>query len=198
MMNERKAVFVSLLISVVCVCVSCAVRPDTRAEPHPQSSASFDRDFLQSRIHYYEEQSTMTQLCTQKAERSELNSFCETISKLQPDRSASLQEWLQNWYSSSPTAAASREEHSSEYFKSFASKARSATGSEFESAILSALRLHHHHGIDDLESCVAKANHSELKQWCSLMLFEEKREINQMTIWICSWLKDCIEKPLPE
>jgi len=196
-MKGSKTIFAATVISAVLLCSSCSARTYKEAEPHPESIANFDRAFLQNRIHYYEEQSTMTQLCTQKAERSELKSFCETISTLQPDRSASLKDWLGMWYAASPTAA-SQKEHSSEYFKSFVSKARSATGSEFESAILIALRLHHHHGIDDLESCVANANHSELKQWCSLMLFEEKREINQMTTWICSWLKDCIEKPLPE
>ena len=197
-MNGNKSFFVVVVISTALLCGSCSARTYKEAEAHPTSSAGFDRDFLQNRIHYYEEQSTMTQLCIQKAKRSELMSFCETLSKLQPDRSASLKNWLRTWYAALPTAAASQEEHSSEYFKSFVSKASSATGSEFELDILSALRLHHHHGIDDLGSCVAKANHSELKQWCSLMLFEEKREINQMTSWICSWLKDCIETPLPE
>ena len=186
------------LMSAVLLCGSCSARTYKEAAPHPESIGNFDRAFLQKRIHYYEEQSTMTQLCTQKAERPELKSFCETVSTLQPDRSASLKDWLSMWYAASPTAAASQKEHSSEYFQSFVSRARSATGSEFESAILRALRLHHHHGIDDLGSCVAKANHSDLKQWCSAMLFEEKRETNQMTSWICSWFNDCIEKQLPE
>lgn len=196
-MRERNKAL--LRIAVLCAavsCVSCAARPTK--EVHANPLGGFDRDFLQNRIHYYEEQSIMTQLCTLKAERYELKSFCETLSTLQPDRSALLKEWLATWYGALPTAAASKEEHSSEYFQSFVSTARSATGSEFDGIILSALRLHHHHGIDDLGSCVADANHPELKQWCSMMLFEEKREINQMTTWICSWLKDCIETQLPE
>ena len=197
-MKRSESIFVAAVVSAVLVCSSCSARTYKEAEPHSASIANFDRAFLQNRIHYYEEQSTMTQLCAEKAERLELKSFCETISTLQPARSASLKDWLGVWYAASPTAPASKEEHSSEYFQSFVSKARSASGSEFEDAILSALRLHHHHGIDDLEGCTAKANHSELKQWCSMMLFEEKREINQMTAWICSWLKDCIEKQLPE
>ena len=197
-MKGSESIFVAAVVSAVLFCSSCSARTYKEAEPHPESIANFDRAFLQNRIHYYEEQSTMTQLCAEKAERLELKSFCETISTLQPDRSATLKDWLGTWYTASPTAAASQEEHSSEHFQSFVSQARSATGPEFEIDILSALRLHHDHGIDDLESCVDKASHSDLKQWCSAMLFEEKREINQMTSWICSWFKDCIETPLPE
>jgi uncharacterized protein (DUF305 family) len=197
-MRGSKTILLGTVFSAVLVCGSCAARTYKEAEPHPGSTASFDRNFLQDRFHYYEEQSIMTQLCTQKAERVELKSLCETISKLQPERSASLKDWLRTWYAASPTAAASQKEHSSEYFQSFVLKARSATGPEFESDILIALRLHHRDGIDDLGGCVANANHSELKQWCSMMLFEEKRESNQMTSWICSWFKDCNETPLPE
>jgi uncharacterized protein (DUF305 family) len=197
-MKGNKRLFVAVMIFAALLCGSCSARTYKETESHPTSSAGFDRYFLENRIHYYEEQSTMTQLCAQKAERVELKNFCETISRLQPDRSASLKEWLRVWYAASPTAAASQEEHSSEYFQSFVSEARSATGPEFDRLILSALRLHHHHGIDDVESCAAKSNHLELKQWCSMMLFEEKREINQMTSWICSWFKDCVETPLPE
>jgi uncharacterized protein (DUF305 family) len=196
MRNRNKALLRIAILCATLLCISCAARPAKEAHANP--AGGFDRDFLQNRVHYYEEQSTMTQMCTQKAEQIELKSFCETISKLQPDRSASLKDWLRVWYAASPTATTSREEHSSEYFQSFVSTARSATGPEFENAILSALRLHHHHGIDDLGSCVANANHSELKQWCSMMLFEEKREMNQMISWICFWFKDCLETPLPE
>ena len=196
-MNSDKGFFAIALISVV-FCTACAARPYKEGELHPKSKASLDRGFLQNRIHYYEEQSNMTQLCKEKADRSELRSFCYTLSTLQPERSTTLRNWLASWYAASPTAAASEEEHSSEYFQSFIAKARSTTGPEFDEALLSGLRLHHHHGIADLDSCVAKANHSELKQWCSMMLFEEKREINQMTAWICSWFKDCFETPLPE
>ena len=196
-MKNSQGVFATMFVFVL-FCTACAARPHNEAGPHRESQANFDRAFLENRFHYYEEQSTITQLCLEKAQRSELRSFCYTLSNLQPDRSMALKNWLASWYAASPTTAASEEEHSAEYFQSIISEARSATGSEFENALLNGLRLHHHHGIDDLNSCVDKANHSELKQWCSTVLFEEKRETNQMTAWICSWFRDCLEKPLPE
>lgn len=199
-MYRMKVISVTAVLLAVLLCESCAVRSRTSraSDAHPRQSPEFDRQFLQNIIHYYDEETRMVQYCVEKAQRPELMDFCREIMALERENLSTLQNWLGLWYGVAPSASASGEEHSSETFRSFISKARSATGPEFEEALLSGLRLHHHHGIDDLTSCEGKASHADLKDFCRQESAVEKRQINQMTKWICQWFKDCLETPIPE
>jgi uncharacterized protein (DUF305 family) len=61
------------------------------------------------------------------------------------------------------------------------------TGEAFERHFLDMMSHHHQHGIEMANVCETKAQHSELKQLCSKMAADQKRETDQMESWLQSW-----------
>ena len=185
-----------IALSTLLYC-SCASRSQTSPRAHAStSSTDYERQFLENRIHYYQEEAMMGDLCVQKAARPDLRNFCRQGLTDQASKSKMLQDWLSAWYGAGGAAFPASDEHASEFFKNILSGARSKAGAEFEAEFLAALRLHHHHGIDDLTECSSRSSRSELSRYCEQELAAEKKDINQMTAWICDWFRDCLETPL--
>ena len=195
-MIVKHIAFIALLAALA-VLSSCATRSSSlNREPHPTSSLGFDRQFLQDKVHYYEEESNLAQLCLQKAERLELRQFCTVLLASQDSYSADIRNWLRSWYGVS--SSDSKEEHSAEDYRRLMADKNAAETWTFDRMFLAATRLYHHHGIDDLHACVTSASRAELTQWCRNTLPAEIKEMNQMSVWICAWFDDCIERPMRE
>jgi uncharacterized protein (DUF305 family) len=173
------------------VLTSCAGKNLRSYVPSPQAP-QYERDFLQNRIAHQLAAIDMARACTQKAQRDELKQFCGALVKTEEAESNQLQAWLGEWYGMSPKAGAP--ERMTEGYRNFMGSVRSATGTEFENAFLSALRLHHHEGVRESRECQAQGVHAELRLRCAVLAEDQEREIRQMNLWICEWLKDCIER----
>jgi uncharacterized protein (DUF305 family) len=134
----------------------------------------------------------MARTCAQKAAHDELKQFCSSLGGTENDELKQLQGWLSQWYGVS-VAPAPRERPTQGY-RNFLGTVKSATGSEFDQAFLSALRLRHHEGVNEYQDCQSRASHSELKELCPQMVGEQEREIKEMSSWLCAWFRDCVEK----
>jgi uncharacterized protein (DUF305 family) len=111
---------------------------------------------------------------------------------MESEEAKQLQGWLSQWYGIS--APPPGRERATEGYRNFLGAVQSSTGPQFEEAFLSALRLHHHEGVRESQTCQSNASHPELKALCSRMINEQEQEIKQMNTWICAWFRDCVEK----
>jgi len=68
------------------------------------------------------------------------------------------------------------------------------TGAKYEVRFMNEMSKHHRGALKDLEPCVSRASHGELKSLCTTMAADQKKEIEQMHGWLCDWHKDCHEK----
>lgn len=157
------------------------------------STAQFEREFLQNRIAHQQAAVDMTQSCIQKGQHDQLKQFCSELRTREQEELNQLQEWSKTWYGTAPVPLQSREQKT-EGYRNFLASVRSSSGAQFDQALLSALRLHHHEGARESEGCAKGAVHRELKMMCETVQTEQEREIKQMSAWICEWFKDCMER----
>ena len=178
---------------VGCLAVSsCAGRRSNSSSPPNVTGPEYEREFLQNRIAHQQAVIEMARTCSQKAVHDELKQFCSTLNRTESEESKQLQGWLTQWYGIS--APPRDRERATEGYRNFLGAVQSSTGSEFEEAFLRALRLHHHEGVRESQTCRSRASHVELKELCSTMVNEQEKEIKQMSTWTCSWFRDCVEK----
>jgi uncharacterized protein (DUF305 family) len=128
----------------------------------------------------------------QKAVHDELKQFCSSLSGRESEEAMQLQGWLSQWYGITNQPPA--QESDTEGYRNFLKSVQTSTGSAFEEAFLRALRLHHHEGVRESQTCQARASHPELKSSCSKMIGEQEQEIKQINAWICEWFRDCAER----
>ena len=103
------------------------------------------------------------------------------------------EDWSSAWYPDQPHLPQGTEKMTQGY-RNFLGAVRDSSGPEFDQLLLSALRLHHHEGVDESDSCIGGAVHNGLKVLCQGARAEQEREIEQLSAWICLWFGDCIEK----
>ena len=156
-------------------------------------TAQFEREFLKNRVAHQQAAVEMAQACIQKAQHPELKQFCGDFLKREQSELTQLQDWSSAWYPAQPNLPQGTEKMTQGY-RNFLGSVRDSSGAEFEQSLLSALRLHHHEGVDESDSCIRGAVHNELKVSCQSARSEQEREIKQMNAWICLWFRDCIEK----
>lgn len=166
-----------------------STRVNSPSAPSPQ----FERQFLERRIAHQRAAVDMAQSCFQKAQHVELKEFCNKLVSTEKTELEQLQGWRQAWYGGEPDARVDKETMTQGY-RNFLDNVRSSSGAQFEQALLRALRLHHHEGVDESEACTSGAVHSELKTLCQTGQVEQEREIKQMSAWICQWFRDCVEQ----
>ena len=179
------SVFLAVVLSS---CAAKTARNDVPSPPTPQ----YERDFLQNRVAHQQAAVEMAQACVQKAQREPLKQFCTALIDTESAESKQLQSWLSEWYGLSAPPGA--QERATQGYRNFMQSVRTQSGPQFELAFLSALRLHHHEGVDESRTCQARAVHSELRSVCATMLDEQEREVKQMNAWICEWFRDCVER----
>ena len=171
---------------------SCAGRHSSSAAPTGITGPEYERGFLQNRVAHQQAVIEMARACVQKAVHDELKQFCPALSGRESEEAKQLQGWLSQWYGISNQPQA--QESATEGYRNFLKSVQTSTGSEFEEAFLRSLRLHHHEGVNESQTCQTRASHSELKSSCSQMIGEQKQEIRQINAWICEWFRDCAER----
>lgn len=186
--NMTSSRIVPILVVTLTSCMTRTASTSVPATPSPQ----FERDFLQNRLAHQQAAIEMAQACVQKAQRPELKAFCSTLLEIEGTESKQLQSWLSEWYS--VTAFPEAKERMTEGYRNFQASLRTASGTDFESAFLRAMRLHHHEGVRESRSCETSVKHTELKSLCGRMVVEQEREIKQISAWICEWFRDCVER----
>ena len=192
-MRYRGRRFHSTFLFVSCLAVaSCAGRRSSNPPQPRVAGPEYEREFLQNRIAHQQAAIEMARSCMQKAVHDELKQFCTSLSSTEAEEARQLQGWLIQWLgiSSQPQV----QERATQGYRNFLKSVRTSTGSEFEQAFLTALRLHHHEGVRESQACEESAVHPELKSLCSRMIGEQEREIKQISTWICGWFHDCVEK----
>ena len=192
-MNHRTLWTISAVLSVLLVLVlwSCAGKngkSDVPSPPTPQ----YERDFLQNRLAHQQAAIEMAQACIRNAQRDPLKQFCAALLDTENTEAKQLQSWLSQWYGLSATSGG--QEGATQGYRNFIQSVRTQKGPQFERAFLSALRLHHHEGVDESKTCQTQAVHSELRSLCATMIEEQEREMKQMSAWICEWFRDCVER----
>ena len=192
-MKRRTLGTISAVWSVVLVVVlgSCAGKNDRSSIPS-LPTPQYERDFLQNRVAHQQAAIEMAQACMQKAQRDPLKEFCVALVDTENAESKQLQLWLSQWYGLSAVPGA--QERATQGYRNFMQSVRTQNGPEFERAFLSALRLHHHEGVDESKMCQVQAVHGELRSLCTTMVEEQEREVKQMNAWICEWFRDCVER----
>lgn len=171
---------------------SCAGRHSSSAPPPGVTGPEYERGFLQNRGAHQQAAIEMARACVQKAVHDELKQYCTTLSGRESEEAKQLQGWLSQWYGISNRPQA--REGATEGYRNFLKSVQTSTGSEFEEAFLRALRLHHHEGVNESQTCQTRASHPELKSSCSKMIAEQEQEIKQVSTWICGWFRDCAER----
>ena len=179
------SVFLAVVLSS---CAAKTSRNDVPSPPTPQ----YERDFLQNRVAHQQAANEMAQACVQKAQREPLKQFCTALIDTESAESKQLQSWLSQWYGLSAPPGA--QERATQGYRNFMQSVRTQNGPEFERAFLSALRLHHHEGVNESQMCQKQAVHGELRSLCTTMVEEQGREIKQMSAWVCEWFRDCVER----
>lgn len=180
------------LLALVLFGMSC-VRSGRRIPSIPLA-AEYDRDSLDYSIHYSQEAREMAQSCAQKAQRPELRRFCSAFSAREQARADRMRNWLADWYRAKPDPAKEQAEHASEELKHFLGEMRLSSGEKFEKEFLSGLRLHLHDGLAHTVECQSRARHLEYGQFCSTWNKSQEDDRKQLSVWICEWFHDCIEK----
>lgn len=193
-MKSRERGFTCLVWVAGCsvFLLACAGRHASSSPPARAGGPEYERAFLQNRLAHQQAAIDMARSCVQKAVHDELKQFCSTLSRTEDDESKQLQGWLNQWYGISAQQAT--RERATEGYRNFLGSVQSSTGANFEEAFLRALRLHHHEGVRESQTCQERASHAELKSLCSQMVGEQEKEIKQMSTWVCGWFRDCTEK----
>ena len=171
---------------------SCAGRNSSSASPPSVTGPEYERSFLRNRIAHQQAAIEMARACVQKAVHDELKQFCSSLNGRESEEAMQLQGWLSQWYGI--TNQPPEQESDTEGYRNFLKSVQTSTGSTFEEAFLRALRLHHHEGVRESQTCQARASHPELKSSCSKMIGEQAQEIRQINAWICEWSRDCAER----
>ena len=133
-----------ILVGVSVWLISCAGRSTRTSAPPGPAGPAFEQDFLQNRIAHQQAALEMAAACVQKAVHPELKQFCTRLNGAEAEESKQLQDWLKQWYG--PSTAPAARERATQGYRNFLQSVQSSTGSEFEQAFLSALRLHGQEG----------------------------------------------------
>ena len=68
-----------------------------------------------------------------------------------------------------------------------AQTSKGKTGEAFERQFLEMMSHHHQGGVEMANLCQTKAQHAELKQLCTKMAADQKKEADQMQGWLQTW-----------
>jgi uncharacterized protein (DUF305 family) len=158
---------------------------------HPAAAhaADFDQQFLGKVIPHHQMGIDMAKDCLQKATHAELKDLCQQIVSKQQEERDKMRSWLQAWYQGKPGAKPSEE--MMKQSQQMMDMMKKMSGAEYEKHFMNHMSQHHQQGLKDIEPCVTRASHADLKNLCTTMAADQRKEIEQMHGWLCSWHKDC-------
>lgn len=155
--------------------------------PTAAHAANFDQQFLGKMIPHHQMGVDMAQECIQKATHGELKDLCRQIASKQQEESGKMSSWLDSWYRGQPGAKPSAMKNMQKNMQDL----KAMTGAEYEIHFMNEMSSHHREALKDIEPCVSRASHGELKNLCTTMAADQRKEIEQMHGWLCDWHKDC-------
>ena len=154
-----------------------------------ENEAAFDQRFLSQMIPHHQMAMDMAKDCMAKATHDELKGLCRKISSDQEKEVATMRTWLGSWYKGQHAGG-----HSEAMMKEGQqgmAKLKTLSGAEYEKQFMNEMSKHHRQAVKDSETCVSRASHPELKNLCTKMVAAQRKEIEQMHGWLCTWHKDC-------
>jgi uncharacterized protein (DUF305 family) len=173
---------------------SCGPPRSTVSAPAtPQRSPGVaEAAFLSTRAEHSEMEAQFLDLCSQRAARTELKSFCAGQAAQERERAAEFRSWLQSWHPAVVTGNVARGDI--DRHKESISKVESAAASNWEEIFLHELRQRSRQETAELDSCPVSAAHTELRDRCGQLKSTHDQNERQMDQWICQWYRDCAEK----
>jgi uncharacterized protein (DUF305 family) len=172
------SVVLGSLLAVATPARASAAAPDT-------ATAKFEIDFMKDMIDHHAMAVMMAEMCLEKAVHEELRALCEEIIATQSQEIATMQAWLQDWYSVSYAPEMTNGEMQQ------MAKLQELSGAEFEIAFMEMMIRHHRQAIREAERCMDRAYHGELVTLCQNIIEAQSAEIQQMQTWLCEWYGIC-------
>lgn len=157
--------------------------------PATAHAADFDQNFMGKMIPHHQMGIDMAKDCVQKATHEELKDLCRQIASKQQEETGKMGSWLDSWYKGRPGAKPSPEMMKT--MRQSMEKMKGMSGAAYEVHFMNEMSKHHREALKDIEPCVSRASHGELKNLCTTMAADQKKEIEQMHGWLCDWHKDC-------
>jgi len=157
-----------------------------------ETDSPFDQHFMTKMIPHHQMGIDMAKQCVAKATHEELKAMCRKIIEDQEKETAQMGSWLQAWYKNEHAAGHSQDAMMKQG-QQMMKKMNGMSGAEFEKHFMNEMSQHHRQALKDAEACVSRASHAELKSLCTTMAESQRKEIEQMHAWLCSWYKDCHE-----
>ena len=157
-----------------------------------ETGGAFDRQFMGKMVHHHQMGIDMAKDCIAKASHDELKGLCQKIASDQQKENGTMRSWLAAWYNDKE-AHTGHSEAMMKQGQQMMAKLKGLSGAEYEIRFMNEMSKHHREAVKDSEDCVSRASHPELKNLCTKMVADQRKQIEQMHGWLCSWHKDCHE-----
>jgi uncharacterized protein (DUF305 family) len=181
------------LVAVLVLTLAAAVfahNPNGQVDPMNASlqglkGAEFEMSFLQQMIQHHRGGVEMAKLVADHTQRAELRQFADKMIAMQGTRDRADDEWLTDWYKTSPKEVAN--EKADKEMKMHMSMLTGKKDADFDKAFLQMMPMHHHAAVEMSEQAEKKTTHPELKEFAAKMAKDEQNEIQQMKNWAQAW-----------
>ena len=157
--------------------------------PAAAHAADFDQQFLAMMIPHHQMAVDMARECVQQATHGELKNLCRQIASKQREEIGRMSSWVDSWYKRQPGAKPSPS--MMKQTQKSMREMKAMTGAEYEVRFMNEMSKHHREALKEVEPCLSRASHGELKGLCTTIAADQKKEIEQMHGWLCDWHKDC-------
>jgi uncharacterized protein (DUF305 family) len=157
--------------------------------PTMQTTAQFERAFMEQMSDHHFGAVSMAQLCLQRTTHFDVYMLCQSIESSQSQEISQMKGWLSSWYKVSYTAkldamGTMMMQDISPYH-----------GQNFDKVFLEVM-IHHHDMVFSMASnCLVRALHTSLLQMCQSIISSQSMEILVMRGWLCQWYSVCDALP---
>lgn len=147
--------------------------------------ARFEVTFMQEMIDHHAMAVEMSTTCQTKAVHEELSALCGEMRQAQLEEIATMQAWLQTWYS------ITYEPEISQRDQRRMERMAALSGADYEIEFMQTMIEHHSVAIENSTQCLQEAAHAPLLEMCENMIVMQAMEIRQMRTWLCDWYQVC-------
>lgn len=190
-LNWTKTVVKVSLVLLVLIAVSLAgpARLARAEAPAPErATARYEVRFMENMIDHHAMAIMMAEMCLERAFHPALISMCQDIIAAQSQEIATMQSWLQDWYSVTYAPHMSPGQQ-----QSMERQAMRLSPEEFEIWFMRNMIRHHEQAIREARECLERAYHPELRALCQNIMETQQAEIEQLQAWLCAWYGICRE-----
>jgi uncharacterized protein (DUF305 family) len=182
------------------------VGPTFAAQPASDpGAAQIETDFLMGMVPHHRSAVAMAQMATDKATHQELRDMAQGIIDDQDREIAQMTQWLHDWYGLDAPAGTSMPMAGMQAMMPMMrgrmpdmdmamQELQSKSGSDFETAFLSAMSHHHAMAIMMTGLVLMGGHHADLFTLAENIAASQAQEIRQMDDWLESWYG--IDRPL--